>query len=1090
MTPFFPSGSIEHDNDEPPSRRRTRFASDSFSMPRPPSDLLWENGAYDEEVSGILREDDGEKRVSFAPTLASLPVVEEVDDANTADQEVTDSEASSDSEPDERTPVLPTFIRRPRPPLRSATTVEVDSSRRNTWHPFTLPRIASGPRSATSRRSIWGYGSISTESTDDEAPSRRPSRARAQWRKSFIFSKRKSAVYDDEGPDNIMGTGMRVWYEDYTTIDWIHDTVKERVRLRSLRSIPGLKGRLMNHLDAAQAWILLALIGIACGCIASFIDIAYNFLSDLRTGYCGTDVWRNRRSCCAASSSEICTSWVTWPDHFNLHPISPFTHYTSYIMYTVTGICLATSSALVVKLSKAASIPSSSGETSSSEPSWVTTARAQRGLRRSRSRDHSMKQQKKMKYHAAGSGIPEVKTILGGFVIRGFLGFRTLVVKVFALILSISSGLVIGAQGPLVHISCAVGNVLSRMFNKYAKNEGKRREILSAASAAGVSVAFGAPLGGVLFALEEVSYYFPLKTMWRSFFCALCAAGTVRLINPLGSGKVVLFQVEWEGDTQLGGVWRLWEIIPFAVVGILGGVYGAMFIRLTAAWSRIRARSWFGRRHVLEVFIIAVITGAVSFLWDLTRMGNGELVGELFAQCTSSTVNSPLCRTKSISSTLEILAITLAVKVMLTVITFGVKVPAGIFIPSMCVGALMGRMVGVSVEWMVGTYPDNWMFESCRGANLGVLGGQSCVVPGVYAVVGAAAAVSGVTRMTVSLTVIILELTGSLPSLLPAMFSIMLAKWVGDAIAPMGLYETAIFDSGYPYLDAKRGVRARGGKGWTVVDVMEAGKKRGKSIAVIRCGTKYTIDDLECLAKGTANVGARSGRSTVNNGQQEDSGFPVVEGSDVLVGYIATPELLHAVHLVRTSPNPTWPVVFRRPPPVASVTERDKMMSQVERIVDLEGLLNAVASSSGPGGRGRSPVGRGGWRSTTPEHSIERGSAQSLMSPSSPPTQAPLHHFPYTSATTASLTPRIPPEPISPESTDTESEVHDFTPWMDTAPLSVPHTTSLDLVHELFVKLGIKTLCVVCDGKLVGVVHKKGVVAFVREVSERSGEGD
>ena len=43
-----------------------------------------------------------------------------------------------------------------------------------------------------------------------------------------------------------------------------------------------------------------------------------------------------------------------------------------------------------------------------------------------------------------------------------------------------------------------------RVFPKYYKNEGKKREVLSAAAAAGVSVAFGAPVGGVLFSLEEV----------------------------------------------------------------------------------------------------------------------------------------------------------------------------------------------------------------------------------------------------------------------------------------------------------------------------------------------------------------------------------------------------------------------------------------------------------------------------------------------------------------------------------------------------------------------------------------------------------
>lgn len=46
---------------------------------------------------------------------------------------------------------------------------------------------------------------------------------------------------------------------------------------------------------------------------------------------------------------------------------------------------------------------------------------------------------------------------------------------------------------------------MSYLFPKYGRNEAKKREILSAAAAAGVSVAFGAPIGGVLFSLEEVS---------------------------------------------------------------------------------------------------------------------------------------------------------------------------------------------------------------------------------------------------------------------------------------------------------------------------------------------------------------------------------------------------------------------------------------------------------------------------------------------------------------------------------------------------------------------------------------------------------
>lgn len=97
-----------------------------------------------------------------------------------------------------------------------------------------------------------------------------------------------------------------------------------------------------------------------------------------------------------------------------------------------------------------------------------------------------------------------------------------------------------------MHIASCVGNIVSRYFKKYENNEGKRREILSAAAAAGVAVAFGAPIGGVLFSLEEVSYFFPPKVMWRSFWCAMIAAVTLRFLDPFGTGKLVLFQVTYD----------------------------------------------------------------------------------------------------------------------------------------------------------------------------------------------------------------------------------------------------------------------------------------------------------------------------------------------------------------------------------------------------------------------------------------------------------------------------------------------------------------------------------------------------------------
>lgn len=80
----------------------------------------------------------------------------------------------------------------------------------------------------------------------------------------------------------------------------------------------------------------------------------------------------------------------------------------------------------------------------------------------------------------------------------------------------------------------------------------------------------------------QVSYYFPLKTLWRSFFAALVAAFTLRSINPFGNSRLVLFYVEFHTP------WHLVELVPFILLGIFGGLWGALFIKANIAWCRIR----------------------------------------------------------------------------------------------------------------------------------------------------------------------------------------------------------------------------------------------------------------------------------------------------------------------------------------------------------------------------------------------------------------------------------------------------------------------------------------------------------------------
>lgn len=81
----------------------------------------------------------------------------------------------------------------------------------------------------------------------------------------------------------------------------------------------------------------------------------------------------------------------------------------------------------------------------------------------------------------------------------------------------------------------------------------------------------------------------------------------------------------------------------------------------------------------------------------------------------------------------------------LTVITFGCAVPGGVFLPALIIGATTGRIIGLMMQYLTLTYPHMWPFTSC--ANDLASSGE-CVIPGVYAMVGAAACLAGVTRTT------------------------------------------------------------------------------------------------------------------------------------------------------------------------------------------------------------------------------------------------------------------------------------------------------------------------------------------------------
>lgn len=160
-----------------------------------------------------------------------------------------------------------------------------------------------------------------------------------------------------------------------------------------------------------------------------------------------------------------------------------------------------------------------------------------------------------------------------------------------------------------------------------------------------------------------------------------------------------------------------------------------------------------------------MLTAILCFLNPYTRMGGTELIYNLFAECRKGSGDdlSGLCvldpgSSEHVWPVVRAIFVAMVVKAGLTVITFGIKLPAGIFIPTLGVGACAGRLMGIAMQYLQARDPTSPLFRKCSGDLdcefpahhsirwlLMILPLPLGIIPGLYAMVGAAGALSGVT---------------------------------------------------------------------------------------------------------------------------------------------------------------------------------------------------------------------------------------------------------------------------------------------------------------------------------------------------------
>ena len=455
---------------------------------------------------------------------------------------------------------------------------------------------------------------------------------------------------------------------------------------------------------------------------------------------------------------------------------------------------------------------------------------------------------------AAGSGVPEIKAYLNGTRVPRFLRPACALVKAVGVCFSVAAGLVIGKEGPLIHIGGALGSLLShelaptsaaasgsrsrrRCFPRLiVRPDRQRRDFVSAGAAAGVAAAFSSPLGGMCFAFEEAASYWQVNLTWRVLLSSIVTVTVLWTVQASQQGRSSFFGLLKFASFSDTPLFEVWELPLLAVLGVVGGLMGALFCSLNARLSiwRISHVAPYKWRQITEVLVVVAITAAVAF-WvpfafldrcrpavpnyqrehscampgdpdaskvmcdqflsnstDLAHYVDLPCAGGVGGYLNSSEFNTYATLTWQNKEGDAILAFfhspgrfdkaALLVYAVLTfilaVVAYGIQVPSGLFVPCIVMGCSWGRLWGEILR--------DWM------------GPQ--IIPGTYALVGAASMLAGVTRLTITLAVVLYETTNQVTLGVPTMIAILVAKVVADQFN-VSLYDIHIALKALPFIE-------------------------------------------------------------------------------------------------------------------------------------------------------------------------------------------------------------------------------------------------------------------------------------------------
>jgi chloride channel 7 len=437
---------------------------------------------------------------------------------------------------------------------------------------------------------------------------------------------------------------------------------------------------------------------------------------------------------------------------------------------------------------------------------------------------------------SAGSGIAEAKAVLNGVVLPSCTELKSAACKALSVLFSGAASLPVGLEGPLIFSGLSVGTNVQRVLPKRSGSAAAyptlqtvraQRDFAACGTAAGVTAAFYAPVGGVLFAMEEGCSFWGVNLAWQTFatscvtvivsyFCVV-AFDQRHLGRAFQSESLGKFSGLPPDDTSLSMTpppLYFWFYALFAGMGVIGGIIGSLWCEGSRCLAISRAKLALSRPlKLLEVLILVAFSSCLSWWLPQVYKECGRLdetvaadsffrsfgcpAGE-YNQLATLLLNPPdqvgvnlLFWEKSSAFSAATCLIAGIDYLLLLLLVFGSSISMGIFIPLLFVGGCFGRALGVLMD-----------------------AGEAAKT---FAMVFSVAMLAGVTRILVSVTVIMMTATNASYLVSCFMVTTIFARVVGNwMFGRAGIYDIILELKRVPFLESMppatveyRGLRAR-----------------------------------------------------------------------------------------------------------------------------------------------------------------------------------------------------------------------------------------------------------------------------------------